>query len=146
MGILNNGKGSLQDLEKAAFRETSDEKILKGVNIENEAPINITSTAPIEIDNVGAGTPEIYNVTSPGTADTEFSQALTEGTKKIMIRARESGVRIKMAFTSGQSGTNYITIPSNATFTENELTLGSGFTLYMQTNKASEVVEILEWS
>lgn len=87
-------------------------------------------------------TPKIYNVSVP-LANTEVSQALSVDTKKFMIRARGS-TKMKLAFISGQSGTNYITIPAGCTFSEDSINFNG--TLYFQCNDASQTVEILEWT
>lgn len=88
---------------------------------------------------------QIYNVISPGTANTEFSQALSSGTKQILIRCREA-FDVQFSFVSGESGTKYITIPKNATYKAGALDLSS-FTIYMRVpNGTSKVIEIEEWS
>lgn len=86
-------------------------------------------------------TPTIYNVSVP-LANTEVSQALSASVKRFTIRVRGES-RLKLAFVSGQSGTNYITIPPGCTYTEDEINFTG--TLYFQTVKASQIVEILEW-
>lgn len=84
----------------------------------------------------------IYNV-SAALASTEYSQALSPNTKQFLIRVRGSG-KLQLAFTSGQSGVNYITIPAGSTYTQSEINFSG--TLYFQTNKAAQVIEILEWT
>jgi len=94
-------------------------------------------TAQVE----SAGTPAIYNV-SVLLANTEYSQALSSSTKKFLIRVRGQS-QLKLAFTAGQSGTNYITIPAGTTLNCDDLSFTG--TLYFQSVKASQIVEILEW-
>lgn len=141
MGLISDGCGSLQDLDKASYRELSNENIVRAVKVENEDPIPVSGTFTSD----SADTPTIYNVTTPGTPDTETSQALSANTKKFTIQTRGTTATMKLAFTSGQSGTNFITVPKSASFEENDLNLTSGLTLYFQTDVASAVVEILEW-
>lgn len=86
-------------------------------------------------------TPTIYNVSVP-LAATEVSQALSAGVKRFTIKVRGNST-LQLAFTSGQSGTNYISIPFGCTYTEDGLNFSG--TLYFQTVKASQTVEILEW-
>lgn len=94
---------------------------------------------------VGAATThKIYNVSTPITANTEFSQALSSGVKQLMIRCRESN-KIQFSFVSGESGTKFITISKNAVYKAAELNLSSS-TLYMQVDGASLTVEIEEWT
>lgn len=86
-------------------------------------------------------TPAIYNVSVP-LASTEVSQALSANVKRFTIRVRGNS-KIQLSFISGQSGTNYITIPKGCTYTEDQLNFTG--TLYFQTSNGSQVVEILEW-
>lgn len=98
-----------------------------------------TSVANAELEN-----PTIYNLTSPGTINTEFSQALSNGTKEFTIRTRGTG-NLQFSFTVGTSGTNFIEVPAGSSFTQGNLLL-TGRTLYMQVDTTSESVEILEWT
>lgn len=99
----------------------------------------VNVTADIEV----ATTPVIYNLPAP-VSGTEYSQALTIKTKQFLIRVR-GNADLQLAFTSGESGIKFITIPRGASYKESSLDLSS-VTLYFQVNKASQVVEILEWS
>lgn len=92
---------------------------------------------------VGKDVPAIYNLTSPAIG-TEFSQALSSGTKSFLIRVRgTSGAELQMGFSSGF--TNYVTIPRGNSFKEDGLDLTST-TIYLKCNKAGETIEILEWT
>lgn len=90
-----------------------------------------------------ASNPTIYNVVTPVTPNTEFSQALNENTKKFMIRSR-NGSKIKLAFNSGNSGLVYITLEKYTVLEQDNL-LANNLILYMQVNTASDIIEILEW-
>lgn len=106
---------------------------------------NVTSTfrgASSGSALTGATTPLIYNVSVP-TADTEVSQLLSSNTKQFTIKVRGNST-LRLAFASGESDTNYITVTSGASYTADALNFSG--TLYFQTNKASQIVEILEWS
>lgn len=89
-----------------------------------------------------ASSPKVYNLTSPITPLTEFSQLLSDGVKKIIIRSRGNS-DILVSFESGMS--EFFTIPCGATYSDDNLNLNN-VTLYLKTSKASEIVEILEWS
>lgn len=89
-------------------------------------------------------TPVIYNKISPLLPNTEFFQTLSDGTKKFTIKNRGTKA-IKLAFTATESGTKYITIPGNASMSENDVFL-NGVSLYMQVAAASQTIEILEWT
>jgi len=92
------------------------------------------------------GSPIVYNVTI-NAPDTEYSQALPEGTRKVKIKMRELTAPLKFAWVTGESGTNYITIPYGATYPMEGIKL-SGKTLYFQTEKTSTpyTVEIEAWT
>ena len=96
------------------------------------------STAQLE-----AGvTPTIYNVSAPA-AGTEVSQALTAGTKAFIIRVR-GPANLQLAFVSTESSTNFITVAKGSAYSQDGLNFSG--TLFFQTDKASQTVEILEWT
>lgn len=102
----------------------------------------ITSTTSIaKIERSTAN--EIYNLSTP-LANTEYSQALNDNVKQLLIRVR--GVaEAKFSFVSGESLTKYITIPAGTTYSASNLNLTSA-TLYINVSKSSQVVEIQEWT
>lgn len=102
---------------------------------------NITTTFRGRATIEAGSTPTIYNV-SAAVANTEYSQALTSGTKKFIIRVRGDAT-LKLAFDAGQSGTNYITVRGGTVYVEDNINFTG--TLYFQTTKATQTVEILEW-
>lgn len=89
-----------------------------------------------------SATPKIYNLSAP-TANTEVSQALSADTKQLLIRVRGNAT-LQIAFNVGESGTNYMTIPAGASLSLTDLKTSA--TLYLQTDKSSQVIEILEWT
>jgi hypothetical protein len=95
-----------------------------------------------DVTLVGASNIRITNVNAP-TANTEVSLALSSGLKEITIRSRLIST-VKIAFVSGESGTKYITLLPGATFSQGGLTL-TGATIYMQTDIASNTIEVLEF-
>lgn len=92
---------------------------------------------------VGATTPKVYNVSCP-LAGTEYSQALSAGTVRYTLRSRGGG-KIQYSFTLGASGTTYITVMPGCSESEDGLSL-TGKTLYFQSSKASDTIEIKEWT
>ena len=106
--------------------------------------VDITSQTAIPVSVNESTTHTIYNVISPGTANTEFSQALTDNTKQLLLRCR-GDAKIQFTFVSGESGTKYITLEGRAVYQVSSLNLTSK-TLYMQADAASQVIEIEEWS
>ena len=103
---------------------------------------NLTGTIRAKATIEAGANPYIYNVAIP-LADTEVEQALNGGVKQLVIRVRGMA-DLKLAFVSTESGTKYITIPSGCSLCFDGI-LFSG-KLCMQTNKPSQVVEVLEWT
>ena len=103
---------------------------------------NVTSTSRPEASLVPATNPIIYNVTAV-TAGTEYSQALSVGAKKFMIRCRDI-CNLKLAFTSGDSLINWVTISRGCVFSEENIKLNGS--LFFTADKSNVVVEILEWT
>lgn len=135
---------AVQDLEKYAFRKSTEGEILKAVVPQNTADSPLYITGDIDV-SVGAGitTPVIYN-SSVVLANTEYSQALPAGTKSFMIKVRDFGVTMNLSFVSGQSGTNYIQlVGTNFVMEDTNLT---GVTLYFQCDTAAVTAEILAWT
>ncbi len=91
-----------------------------------------------------ASSPKIYNVPA-ATSGTEYSQALSSGTRKIMFKTEGTGAKIKFSFVLGESGTKFISVGKNTSHKVDDLSLTST-TLYFQTNKDSQTLQIMEWS
>lgn len=101
----------------------------------------LSEPIPVTDTNDVSTTPKIYNV-AVATANTETSQTLSVGIKKFTIFVRGLAT-LKLSFTSGQSGTNYITVPAGSAYHADELKFSG--TLYFQTTKDTQTVEITEW-
>lgn len=89
--------------------------------------------------------PTIVSVSLP-TAATEVSYVLPAGTKTFLLKTETLNARLQLSYTSGQSGTLYLTIPYSANYTVSGLDAGASITLYVQSNKASTAVEIVSWA
>ncbi len=101
----------------------------------------ITGTIRARATVEAGSTPTVYNVSAP-LADTEYSQALNSATKSFMIKVRGSAL-LKVAFQSGESSSNFITVDLHCVLVQDALNFSGA--LYFQTNKPSQVIEILEW-
>lgn len=86
-------------------------------------------------------TPKIYNV-SVLLAATEYSQALTNNTKKFTIQCI-GGAKTQLAFVLGDSGLTYVTIQPGTAYCEDGIDFSG--TLYFRCNKAAQIIEIVEW-
>jgi len=88
--------------------------------------------------------PTIANV-SILLANTEYSYTLPTGTKKIILKVRDGMSKTKLSFISGTSGTNYVTVTPGTSWSVEGISSLAGFTLYFQTSKSDQVMEILTW-
>lgn len=101
------------------------------------ANINATIRAKIVTPEL----PTIYNV-EVTSANTEFFQVLNDSTKRFTIKARESA-KLQLAYSFGDSGTTFVTIPRGAVYSEDNMSFSG--TLYFQSDRAGVTVEIIEW-
>lgn len=86
--------------------------------------------------------PTINNTTMT-SANTEYSYTFPAGTKAFSIKLEELNAQLKVAFVSGASGTEYITIPYGESMKMNAKVGGS--TIYFQSIKASQKAQITTW-
>lgn len=92
---------------------------------------------------VQAKEPTIYNLSMP-VAGTEYSQALSQNTKRVQVRLRVKA-RAQIAFIGGNTGSLFFTLEPGCVYSEENLDL-EGVTIYLQSNVAGQVAEILEWT
>jgi hypothetical protein len=89
-----------------------------------------------------ASNPNIVNLPM-AIASTEYSYAISAGTKQLSIRARQKA-KLRMAFVSGDTAIKFVTIENGCNYFLDNVTL-NGITLYLQADQPSIVVEIEEW-
>jgi hypothetical protein len=121
-------------------RPLGSNQVLKLVYHEILEALRVTGTVIVSPSGIFAATPTLVNIAT--AANTETSYALPANTKKLIIKARGSSVT-KLTYTSGASGTTYITISPGSVYEEIGI-LTSGITLYFQTSKI-DTVEIVTW-
>jgi hypothetical protein len=92
----------------------------------------------------GATTPTISNF-SAALANTEYSYVIPTSSKKFIIRVRDGLSKMKVAFALGATSTQYITVNMGSSYEVDGLSTLAGFTVYFQTNKPNQVVEIITW-
>lgn len=100
---------------------------------------------PSSVTVIGATTPTIANV-SVLLASTEYSYALPTSSQQFTIKLRAGGSPLQLAYTSGNSGTTYFTIPSGCSYTVGGLDINNLVTLYFQCPVAGQVAEIETWA
>jgi len=101
---------------------------------------NVTTTARAKV--VSATSPTIYNI-SMAISGSEYSQAISNGAKKILVRMRNRS-KSRIAFLSGDTDISWITIEPGAVYFEDNLDL-NGATIFLQSNQDGDIAEILEW-
>lgn len=100
--------------------------------------------APSVVSTRSKTTPTIQNVTLVAAA-TEYSITIPTASVAFSIRTRGCS-KCQFAFTSGDSGTNYITLWPGETYNEEGLTSNASITIYIQTPKAGEILEVWSWT
>jgi len=93
-----------------------------------------------EIDLITAKEQRVTNLVI-GSTSTEFSHALQDGLKQLILRSREKAT-IQFTFVSGETATKFISLRPGAVLTLDNIDFTSK-TIYMESN-ATTVVEILE--
>lgn len=107
----------------------------------NEAEVNSDNELLVEVS--AADTPVIANIEMP-LANTEYSYALPNGTKQFAMKLRGTG-KLQFAFEAGQSNINYIFLAAGKSYSTKDVKIGSGLTLYFQSPKNNQVLEIISW-
>lgn len=91
------------------------------------------------LDNFG-----VANYAMP-LANTEYTFSLPSGIKNFSFQTREGGL-IKVAKTLGQSGITYFSIYPGVTYNIESVTGNSTITIYVQSPKASQTLEVIYWT
>lgn len=102
-----------------------------------------SGAASPDVSLEGASSFTVENV-SVVSADTEVSHTLPNNTVKFMLRARNFS-RIQLADSTGLTDTTYVTISPGVCWPSESLDGTQSFTIYFETSKAGEVIEILSW-
>lgn len=125
---------SRPDRELSSFIESQ----LRPTESARDVVVGNDSSHPIPVEFNVPQNPQIYNLNVIATVQT--SQALTDGTKKILIKPRDLS-KIELSYDSGFS--EFITIPRGSQFEISGIK-SSGLTLYFISEKTT-VIEIETW-
>ena len=117
---------------------TDSIKIGDGVDL-----LAVNTDGSINVNVSPLTNPLIYNVVTV-LSGTEYSQALPSSTKEIKIKAR-GNAKLQITYTLGDSGSNFITIFPGDVYVQTGTNL-VGKTIYFQSTKPGEVVEIITWT
>lgn len=88
-------------------------------------------------------TPTIANLTLTN-ANTEYSYSVPAYTRQFSVKTRNPLHTVKIAFSSGQSNTNYFTLDSSSWY--ESMILAVNLVFYCQSPDAGCVLEIVLWS
>lgn len=110
-----------------------------------ELAINPDGSINVVAATGGASNPLIQNI-SLLLADTEYTITIPSGTKKFAIRSRTGLPKMQLSYIAGQSSSNFITIYPGNIYTENDLLLQASINVYIQSSKASQIIEVVSWS
>lgn len=93
----------------------------------------------------GATNPQIVRVamTSSGT---EYSYTLPVDCKQFQLKLENGSVPLQVAYVSGESSTNYYTVPRYCFYAESSLNLTNTVTLYFQASLPSQTAELVIWT
>ncbi len=94
------------------------------------------------VNLTGVTTPSIQNI-SLALAATEYTVTLPANTERFRIQVRGTS-RLQIAYVSGQSGTNFISLYAGAYYEEAGLDVVS-LNLYVQSSQGGETLEVLSW-
>lgn len=94
---------------------------------------------------VGKKTPNIQNVSLP-VAGTEYSFTIPAGSVYCEFISQECG-KLQFAFTATESSTKYRTVwPGNEYIINNLDSSNGAITVYVQSTKTNDVLEIVSWT
>lgn len=104
-----------------------------------------SSGTTVSNDDLTLGSWSVVRQTLPGTANTEDSIVLGASTKWFRIRAQGSA-KLLVSESSGQSANGRTIMPGFIFESPAQLSLAGTLTIYIQSNKASTIVEVETWT
>lgn len=132
MSSRSNGRS----FEEIPVGEVLEGYIRQRVKIYQDGdPIPVESSESIAA-NIG-----VNNLSMP-TANTEYSLALESGIRQLTVRSRITST-MKIAFVSGETTTNFITLEPGAVLVLDKMKL-TGKTIYISSNVDSNTAEIIQ--
>ena len=127
----------------ASFQATTNPTVASITGAVTIADTSGSAINPTEM----ATTPVIYNKTCT-VADTEYSQALPAGTKKFLVKCRDTTSMIRFAYVMGKVATPiepYTSIWPGTPYWEDGVKLAA-VTIYLASSTAGAIVEIIAWT
>ena len=144
---FNAGGGGIDvniDHTNDSIRLGDGTNFLTSTTIGPDVALDVNLINDITLDKDGIGqTPAIANV-AMAVSGSEYSFALPLGTKKITIRSRAKG-RLQIAWVAATTGTTYLTVQPGTSYTIDNIDVNAALTLYMQSTKNTDTLEVLYW-
>jgi hypothetical protein len=132
--------GTHADREYQNFKSGPNGESLRQVT--DEQAQSILSSILSALGGAVTTSPNIFNLSLP-LANTEYSQSITNGAVKVTLRTRLIS-NLKLGFAVGESSTKFITIPGGSSY-EIDMIKTNNLTLYVQSDRAGNVLEVVEW-
>jgi len=107
--------------------------------------LGVNDDGSINVKTVDSSVPVIANV-SAAVAGTEYSYTFPAGTREFRLRPRGQHSRIQYAYAMGASGATFMGVAPGVTLVQKDLLLLVPLTIYFQTNKDNQIIEIEHWS
>lgn len=119
---------------------------IAGTNCDNELEVNADgSINVVPLAGASSATPIIANIPIVA-ANTEYSYTFPTATKQFSLKDRDGNSKIRIAYISGDTATNYRTVEMGSIYGVNSISTAASFTIYFQSNKATRVLEIVSWT
>lgn len=93
---------------------------------------------------VGITNPTVFNLSMP-VANTEYNYTFPAALKQFTLKPRGLS-SLKLAYVSGETASNFATVPAGAFYHENAILRSATLTVYIQANKANETLELIYWT
>ena len=109
----------------------------------NPLPVSMEGS-DIHVNISGATNPFVLNVPLL-LANTEYPINLPKACKRFVLRMRNSS-KFFLAFQPGETLTNFITAWPGSIYSEGDLSLIAPLSIYINSTKASETMEVIYWT
>lgn len=140
-GDIKIGSVNVDITDKESSPGAADYDIIRLGDGEDELAINNDGSINVVDATSSVKTPDVQNITLAAAA-TEYSFTIVEGTKRFHIKNRNTGVLL-ISYSSN-NGSNYFSLHAGSVYSE-DVSLEDDLTVYIQSTKGSQVVEVITW-
>lgn len=127
------------DGDNIAIANADGSKKVTVTTVSGKEALDVNITNP----QITVSTPTLSNV-SIALAATEQSFSIPSGTKRFSLKIRGNS-NLNVSYISGQSGTNFLLVPTGSEYIEDNLYLASSLSIYFQSDKNTQILEIITW-